>query len=86
MKNIINQIQNNKKLLIAVLIISSLSGYLVGRGEVEKEVNKRLEKLGEIAKAINDLDINDSLPAAPIFGDWPNKNYKENGDDQRKHR
>ena len=85
MKNIINQIQNNKKLLIAVLIISSLSGYLVGRGEVEREVNKRLEKLGEIAKAINDLDINDSLPAAPIV-DWPSKNYKENGDEQRKHR
>ncbi len=81
MKNIINQIQNNKKLLTAVLIIGLISGYLVGRGEVEREVNKRLEKLNEIAKAINDIEISDSSVGAPILGVWPSKNYKENGDE-----
>jgi hypothetical protein len=81
MKNIINQIQNNKKLLTAVLIIGLISGYLVGRGEVEREVNKRLEKLNEIAKVINGLEISDSLPAASLWDAWPSKNYKENGDE-----
>ena len=81
MKNIINQIQNNKKLLTAVLIIGLISGYLVGRGEVEREVNKRLEKLNEIAKAIKDLEISDSPPAEPFLEAWPSKNYKENGDE-----